>query len=649
MAPKPAKIPGLMRRHLLFGSLLVLVTLGVFWRVLQAEFVAWDDETFVPGNKFIQGLDAARLKWMFTNVSYAMRYKPLSWLTSALIYSVAGPNPLAFHLANLVFHGLNALLVYCVILELLTMAGTPDPEERTAPPFMAWCAGIGALAWAVHPLRVEAVARVTDLGYCQCLLFLLVSLWCYLRAYAGHRPVSGRKGLYWGAVGAFALSMLSYPFAFGYAVVLVVLDLYPLRRFSPDSAWWRDRVARQIWLEKAPFALLGGLIVVTFVGRLGATGGWMHFQPLPGLTAWGKAMQAAYIWAYYLWKPWVPLGLSPVYTTLVSFDPWGIRFLSSAGVVIGLTALLVWKRRQWPWALALWMCHLVLLAPALGLSEHPHYPSDRYSYIPSILWSVLLATALLKLCRQPGRIVWAVGLCFVLISVLAALSVRQTLIWRDSISLFQYTLSRLGNDPYQADIHWRLGRAYARQDKLDEAVEQYRLSLAIEPKLPAHFFLAQALQAQGRLDEALSHYAEALRRQPDADVHAAIAVLLAERGELREAIRHYREALRLQPTLCAALNNLAWILATAADPTSRNGNEAVQLAEQACALTGQGEAKLVGTLAAAYAEAGRFAEAVATAEKATSLAEAANETALASRNRQLLELYRAGKPARDPH
>ena len=635
-----------MRRHLLVVSLLLLITLGVFSQVLQAEFVAWDDEAFVPGNTHIQGLDAARLKWMFTNVSYAMRYKPLSWLTSALIYAGAGLNPLAFHLANLVFHGLNVVLVYFVIRELLLLAGGRGPEGETRP--VGWCAGIGALAWAVHPLRVEPVARVTDLGYCQSLCFLLVSLLCYLRANAKPTPAAGSNGFYWAAVGAFALSMVSYPFAFGYAVVLVVLDAHPLRRFSQGSGWWRDGVARRIWLEKVPFALLGGLVVVTFVGRLGATGGWLHFQPWPGLTLWGKAMQASYIWVYYLWKPWMPLHLSPVYTTLVFFNPWGAAFLSSAGLVIGLTALLVWKRRQWPWALALWVCHLVLLLPALGLSEHPHYPSDRYSYMPSILWSVLLAAGLLKLCRRPGMFAWAVGAWLVLIVVLGAMSAVQTRIWRDSVSLFEYTLARLGNDPYRADIHWRLGRVYAQQQKLDEAVEQYRLTLAIESKLPAHYFLAQALQAQGKLDEALDHYAEVLRRQPDAEVHAAMAGLLTERGQIPEAIAHYREALRLQPALWPVLNNLAWILATTADPANRNGQEAVHLAEQACTLTGQREAKLLGTLAAAYAVAGRFPEAVATAEKAVRFAEEANEPELATKNRQLLELYRGKQPYHEP-
>ena len=178
-------------------------------------------------------------------------------------------------------------------------------------------------------------------------------------------------------------------------------------------------------------------------------------------------------------------------------------------------------------------------------------------------------------------------------------------------------------------------------------MKQYRLSLAIDSKVPAHYLLAQALQAQGKPGEALAHYSEVLRQQPDAGVHATVAELLAERGQIPEAIADYRAALRLEPAFWPALNNLAWILATAADPANRDGKEAVYCAEQACVLTGQREARLVGTLAAAYAEAGRFPEAVTTAEKAVRLAEQASQPELAARNRKLLALYRAGKPARE--
>jgi Flp pilus assembly protein TadD len=123
---------------------------------------------------------------------------------------------------------------------------------------------------------------------------------------------------------------------------------------------------------------------------------------------------------------------------------------------------------------------------------------------------------------------------------------------------------------------------------------------------------------------------------------------LGQLGRSREAATRYREALKLNPNLAGALNNLAWVLATSPEDGLRDGAEAVRLAERACELTHHGEPLFLGTLAAAYAEAGRFPEAVTTAEKAEQLANDAGLSAVAAKSRQLLELYRAGKPYHEP-
>lgn len=125
------------------------------------------------------------------------------------------------------------------------------------------------------------------------------------------------------------------------------------------------------------------------------------------------------------------------------------------------------------------------------------------------------------------------------------------------------------------------------------------------------------------------------------------ALQLAERGDTAAAIEHYHTALDNEPDLAMALNNLAWILATNPDAHLRNGEDAVKNAERACELTNFRTTILVGTLAAAYAEAGQFGKAIATAEKACALASAAKDSVLLARNRQLLELYRSGQPVRE--
>ncbi len=207
---------------------------------------------------------------------------------------------------------------------------------------------------------------------------------------------------------------------------------------------------------------------------------------------------------------------------------------------------------------------------------------------------------------------------------------------------------RINPDFFEALNH--LGLALAEESRFDEAIESYHQAVQINPiSFEALDNLGIALAARGRLDEAIGCYRRAIQvnsNRPEIFLHLGLA--FGQLGRTRDAVAQYREALRLNPNLVRALNNLAWVLATSPDDGLRNGSEAVRLAERSCNLTHYGEPLFIGTLAAAYAEAGRFPEAVSTAEKAEQLATRAGLAAVADKNRQLLELYRAGKPYHEP-
>jgi protein O-mannosyl-transferase len=204
--------------------------------------------------------------------------------------------------------------------------------------------------------------------------------------------------------------------------------------------------------------------------------------------------------------------------------------------------------------------------------------------------------------------------------------------------------------PTYAPAHETLGLVLLQKGQADEAIAHFQQALQTEPEFAtARTGLADAYLQAGQPDKAAAELSELLRAQPnDPAAHCHLAALLNAQGKVREAIQHYRAALQAQADSPEALNNLAWILAAAPEPGLRNGAEAVTLAERACQLTDSKQATLVGTLAAAYAQAGRFTEAVTTAERAARLAEQASQPELAARNRQLAEQYRAGQPARDP-
>jgi tetratricopeptide (TPR) repeat protein len=214
-------------------------------------------------------------------------------------------------------------------------------------------------------------------------------------------------------------------------------------------------------------------------------------------------------------------------------------------------------------------------------------------------------------------------------------------------AIAEYRISTELNPKLLAAWH-NLGGVLEQQGKVDDALGCYLKAVEIDPgNVAAHEGLGQLLLAQGKNDEAVKEFSAVLREAPeDSQAHYQLAMALTGLGKSREAVEHYRLGLKSFENIPAGLNNLAWILATYPDPQVRNGSEAVTLAEKACSLTDYKEAVLVGTLAAAYAEAGRFAEAIAAAEKARDLAKAAGSQELVENNVKLMELYRAGKPFR---
>src|SRR5438876_1419401 len=234
--------------HWLVPALIALVTFAAFLPTLHNQFVNWDDvENFVD-NPHYRGLGWIQLRWMWT--THLGHYIPLTWMTLGLDYVLWGMKPLGYHLTNLLLHAANAVVFYFVAFRILGL-GLPDPGDRRQADLVL-SAGFAALVFAIHPLRVESVAWVTERRDVLSGLFYLSAILIYLRA--RERAERGR-GWYWLSVAAFVGALLSKSMVVNLPVVLLILDVYPLRRLGGAVGWWSEP-ARRVYVEKIPFVLL---------------------------------------------------------------------------------------------------------------------------------------------------------------------------------------------------------------------------------------------------------------------------------------------------------------------------------------------------------------------------------------------------------
>jgi protein O-mannosyl-transferase len=545
------------------ASALLLATFLFFLPTRAFEFVEWDDQIEVENNAHIEGLDGPHLRWMFTNFDYVRRYQPLTWVGWAIDYRLHGRNPSAYHLGNVLQHALCVALLFFVLRRLLRLLGTAPWGELA-------CAAAGALWWGLHPLRAEPVAWVTGRTHTQCAMLLLGMLLAYLYSADDSLGRRTRRACYWLSVLLFLAALLSYAVVVGAALVVVVLDAYPLRRF-PGAGPGRllGPGARRVWLEKLPFlATALGVGLVTLWARAHASAMWGRIPSLEEFSLIDRLAQALYTLAYFLWIPFTSWHLSPVYSRLLSFSALEPVFIVSAAIVLGASALSIATWRRWPWVGACWSFHAVMLAPMLGLTERPHYTSDRYAHESGLWMAALLSGLLFFLWRRYGGLVRVTSLAAMaaLVASLAVVAYPLQFIWRNPVTLYEHMLTELGDEPYRADIATRLG-AYLLHFKHDRerAVRSLNDAIRVFPQYREPYrHLAVAMAQMGRDAEAAS-LLKALDRPDDLLVQTTLGRVASHRGDAPEAARRFRAATQLSPKDPALLLELSRALRQAGD------------------------------------------------------------------------------------
>ena len=480
--------------------LVAVATVAVFARTVGFDFLLWDDDIQLTSNPTLHHLDWTTA-WQMLTHGYAIRYQPLSWLSSALLVHIGGLSPALFHGYNVVLHASSAVLLALVLRRLLArVAGDTDARGVSL-----WAPVVGALVFAIHPLRAEPVAWATGWRYCQCVFLMLTSGLLYLRTIDAHPADALRTLGYWLSVLAYALCALTYPFCLEWPLVLVVLDVYPLRR-------WHSRTAK---IEKLPFAVVSALALAASVAvRLSTREASFVPASLARYGLGSRLMKAAQVWADATWRTLWPVTLKPVYVGSTPFDALALRSIASALAVVGITAVLVRLRRRYPAFLALWIIHATLLGAKLGLLEAGHVEAaDRFTYPAGIAWAGLAAAAFVAAGRLQSRMRFLrIPIAVIVVLVLGLACFRHSSIWRNDIAFFQAGLAGVGASGLRDDMVWRLALARWRRGELDQALSLLNELVARRPSdVRARLLRVGLFEKLGRHQDMQHELGEAMR------------------------------------------------------------------------------------------------------------------------------------------
>ena len=536
---------------LLLSLLLILSTLLVFDQVRGFDFVHYDDDTYVLGNRHVQaGLTSANIVWALT-ATEAGFWHPLTWLSLMLDYDLYRLNPGGYHGTNLIFHLLNTLLLFLVLADLT------GGIVRSA-----FVAGL----FALHPLHVESVAWIAERKDVLSAFFWLLTLGLY-SSYV-KRPSLSR---YLFVLLSFSMGLMAKPMLVTLPCVLLLLDFWPLGRFQVlpgKGILHRCRVisARpsklRTWgfghllLEKVPLLFLS-LIVVALTFHTEARAG-----ALASLDAYPLTVRISHSFVSY----WIYLGKMFWPIDLAVFYPhpgqWPLPVVGAATVsLLVITYCCLKLLPAFPYAALGWFWYLCTMAPVIGFVQlGSQGMADRYTYIPLIGIFIMAAWGVPDILHSWRRhTVFLAPVALALLLLLGCLSWRQVGYWQDAKTLFQYAI-KVTKQNYLA--HNNLGAALAREGEFAAALVQYAEALHLRPQYAdALFNRGQALAASGRPAEAEQSYRAALQLKPFfVEAQNNLGIVLANEGKNAEARLHFEAALRLRPDYEAAGKNLRFLL-----------------------------------------------------------------------------------------
>jgi len=601
---------------------LFVLTWAVFSQTLRYDFVNYDDPHYVYQNtRITSGINFANVAWAFSHI-HSENWHPLTTITHMLDCQLHGLNAGWHHFTNVLLHCLAVVLLF-VALERMTGA--------------LWRSAFVSAVFAVHPLHVESVAWIAERKDVLSAVFFMVTLLAYF-----HYTRSPSIGRYLIVAIVFALGLMSKPMLVTLPFVLLLLDYWPLGRFDAHRSN-TGRQVLQLIMEKIPLITLSAVSsLITFLAQRGAIG-WTEQLPMSE-----RITNAFVAYVIYIRQMFWPTELAVFYPHPENRLPiWEVSL--ALIILVGIMAAAFVLRKRAPYLVTGWLWYLGMLVPVIGLLQvgwQGH--ADRYTYLPQIGLYIAVTWALTDLIRS-----WRfqrTALSAAALIVIGVLSWRgwlQTSYWRDSETLFTHALAVTSNNDVALN---NLGIIFLDKGQLDDAISKLQAAIDLRPEnAPAHDNLAKALLKKGQVSEAMVHYRKFLELEPaNVEARNTLGTALIQQGHIREAIDQWQEVLALQPENGNAASNLAWVFATCIDDSIRDGTRAVELGEKALRISGGKIPMIYKVLAAAYAENGRFADAMETAQRGAKLATSQGNSPLAAELESNIALYQSGRPLRDP-
>jgi protein O-mannosyl-transferase len=515
------------------------LTFLVFSPALDYEFLNWDDEARILESPEIRGLDPYSIQQMFATFRVS-NYTPLERLSCAIDYQIWGFNPWGFHFTNIVFHCLNASLVFCLAWRLFSISTDDGQPKRYR--FTLACA-ISALAFSLHPLRIESVVWISERRDVLCLFWTLLSTLVYLEA--NLTPIQSiKRGRYHLlAFLFFILALLSKATAVILPIILLLLDIYPLKRIKHLKS--EASLIVKCVGEKFPYLML------SLVLGLVAIWGQQDLQAMPGLASYPLAPRIAHSFKsiiFYIQQWILPWSLSPFYPSPSAMASWwqkDVLLSASCFFVVSIYSIFIFKKRP---ALSLaWWSYVFLILPFSGLLQAGiQAAADRYTYFSTIPFALLLGVGLYQVLRtdfQSWIHVLTASFCCLLIFAYAVGTWQLLPIWKNSSTLWEYTIRIASHDQIPLN---NFSSALTREKRYYLAKVMAREAIRRSPDWDSAWHnYAVALSLAGNRDLAIEAFHQTLKINPNSgSSHFALANLLYLKGDFRQAQVHYFQSLQ---------------------------------------------------------------------------------------------------------